>query len=293
MSERNKKTLSKLNNYQDKTIIITGAASGIGKELSSLFVKAGARVALFDINRDALEDTAEQLTNTYDRAVFTREVDVTDYNRFKEAVDEVADQIGPIHVFINNAGIGIVGDFIKHTVEEINAITSVNYLGMVYGSHIIVQHFFEQGNGHLVNVASGAGLQGFPRMSLYCGTKAGIITFSQALRFELKRRGIFISVALPSSTDTPMIMNELDGPDDAVPGILMAIPLCKTGQVARAIFNGIAKKKFMIFPTFGDKMALYTRNLAPWLLNFGISQVGFRSFKGKRKRLIKEYGLDK
>lgn len=293
MSERNKKTLSKLNNYQDKTIIITGAASGIGKELSSLFVKAGSRVALFDINRDALEDTAEQLTNTYDRAVFTREVDVTDYNRFKEAVDEVADQIGPIHVFINNAGIGIVGDFIKHTVEEINAITSVNYLGMVYGSHIIVPRFFEQGQGHLVNVASGAGLQGFPRMSLYCGTKAGIITFSEALRFELKRRGIFISVALPSSTDTPMIMNELDGPDDKVPGILMAIPLCKTDQVARAIFNGIAKKKFMIFPTFGDRMAAYTKNFAPWLLNFGISKVGFRSFEGKRKRLIKEYGLDK
>ncbi len=282
-------------NYQSnlKTVVITGAASGIGKELSSLFIAAGATVVLFDINRQNLETTANELTDEYNKKIYSMQVDVTDYDGFKQAVNEVVEKIGPVDIFINNAGIGISGEFIDNSAQEIDSITSVNYLGMVYGSHIILQHFRERGQGHLVNVASVAGFQGFPRMSLYCGTKAGIITFSQGIRFELKKLGIDISLALPSTTDTPMIMDKLDGPDEQMPGVLMAIPMCKKEDVALAIFNGIKKKKFMIFPTLIDRMTLFTRNFTPGLFSLGISVAGFMPFKWKRNRLAKQYDLDK
>jgi short-subunit dehydrogenase len=273
-------------------VVITGAASGIGKELASLFAAAGADTALLDVNGDLLEKSAAELAEAHGRKVWSRRADVTDYEAFRKAVEEVIADLGPIDVFVNNAGIGVTGEFVNNTVEDIDSITRVNYLGMVYGSHIILQHFYQQGYGHLVNVASGAGLQGFPRMSLYCGTKAGVVNFSQSIRYELKRRGIDLSLVLPSSTDTPMIMDELDAPDEKIPGILMAIPLCKTQDVARAAFNGIKKKKFIIFPTLPDRLALYARNFTPFITNLLISMVGFNSFKKKRERLIKEYDLD-
>jgi len=277
--------------FSKKVVVVTGAASGIGRALADCFMGRGARVAMFDLDGEALAAAAGELSERHGADAFTRVVDVTDYNAFKRAVDEAIDELGGVDVFVNNAGIGVVGDFDTNTAEEIERITKVNYLGMVYGSRIIVDHFYGKGGGHLVNVSSVAGLHGFPRMSLYCGTKAGVINFSESLRFEARRHGVEVSVALPSTTDTPMIMDKLDGPDDEIPGVLLAIPLCKTGPVAEAIVRGVEKKKFMIFPTPGDRLALLMRNKFPGLFNVFVSLVGFRSFRGRRDRIMKKYGI--
>jgi len=276
-----------------RKIIVTGAASGIGKAVSLLFAREGARLAMFDVDEDALAAASQEVGAANGGKVLARVVDVGDYRAFKAAVDEAVEEMGGLDVFINNAGIGIVGEFDRHTPEDIDAITRVNYLGMVYGSHIAVGHFYPQGHGHLVNVASGAGLQGFPRMSLYCGTKAGVVRFSEALRFECRKKGVHLSVALPSSTDTPMIMDRLDDPDESIPGILLAIPLCKTGKVARSIVDGVRRKRFMIFPTFLDRLAFYAKRFSPGLFELGISLAGFRSFRGRRERLMDKYGIRK
>lgn len=271
--------------FKGKITIITGAASGLGKELSSLFVKSGATVAMFDINKEALEIAAGDNAAAYGRTVYSKVVDVSKYDAFKKAVDETVEELGLPDIFINNAGIGVSGEFVSNTVEEINAITSVNYLGMIYGSRIILDHFYKQGYGHLVNMASVAGLVGFARMSLYCGAKFGILGFSQSIRHELKRHGIDISVALPSTTATPMILDKLDEDDDKIPGVLFAIPVCDPAEVAQAVFKGIMKKRFMIFPTPLDMGTYYLRNLMPWAFDIYNSLFGFRDFKKKREEL--------
>lgn len=285
--------MRKIADYSDKKVIITGGASGIGKEIAVQFAQSGAVVILFDIDAKSLEKSADELSNKYNCKVYSMEVDVSDYTQFEKSVTDVVSNLGTIDVFINNAGIGVNGDFITNTFEEIDNITSVNYLGTVYGSRIILEHFYNQGYGHLVNVASVAGLYGFPRMSLYCGVKFGIIGFSQAIRFELKRKGIHVSVALPSSTDTPMLMNKLDADDDSIPGMLLTIPLCSAKKIAGAIYKGINKKKFMIFPTMLDRGVLLLRNFSPGIFNFFISILGFKSFKRKRKRLISKYEMSR
>ncbi len=281
--------MKKRTQFSGKKIIITGSASGIGYALANGFAESGASVVLFDINKEKLEQSASTLSDTHQVKIYSKTVDVADFKAFKQSVDEVVDTLGPVDIFINNAGVGIVGEFSLNSAEEIDQITSINYLGMVYGSKIILEHFYNQGYGHLVNVASVAGLQGFPKMSLYCGAKFGIVGFSQSIRFELERKGIDISVALPSSTDTPMIIDRLDDHDDVVPGVLMAIPMCKTENVADAILKGIAKRKFMIFPTFQDKGTLFMHNYMPRLMDHFIRRVGFQSFTKKREKLIKAY----
>ncbi len=275
--------------FSGKKVIITGAASGIGKALAALFADLGATVILLDINSKAVENTAKDISDTYGCKTYSAEVNVSDFPRFKKTVDDIIDELGFIDIYINNAGVGVSGEFIDNTIEEINHITSVNYLGMIYGSKIILNHFYQQGYGHLVNIASVAGLQGFPKMSLYCGAKFGIIGFSQSIRFELKRKGIDISIALPSTADSPMITDRLDDPNARIPGILLAIPLCQVEKVATTIGRGIVKKKFMIFPTLTDRGALYMNRFLPGLFNLFINIVGFRTFKKKRERLIKKY----
>lgn len=285
--------MSILQYFSGKKVIITGAASGIGKHLAELFIEAGAVTALFDINEQSLHATAKAFAYKYNCKVFSSVVDVTDFNSFKKSVEDVIAEIGLIDIFINNAGVGVSGDFVNNSVEEINKITGVNYLGMIYGSKIILEHFYKQGYGHLVNMASVAGLQGYPRMSLYCATKSGIIGFSQGIRFELERHGIDISVGMPSTTDTPMILDKLDGADDAIPGILLAIPMCKVEDVAIALFKGIYKKKFMIFPTITDRGSLFVRNFLSVPFNMFIRAVGFKDYRNKRQKLLKEYGIQR
>ncbi len=275
--------------FSGKKVIITGAASGIGKGLAVLFAKLDATVVLLDINSDAVNSTAKEISDTYGCKAYSAEVDVSDFPQFKQSVDSIVEELGFIDIFINNAGVGVTGEFADNTIDEIDHITSVNYLGMIYGSKIILNHFYTQGYGHLVNVASVAGLQGFPRMSLYCAAKFGIIGFSQSLRFELKRKGIHISVALPSTTDSPMITDKLDEKDACVPGVLLAIPLCNVEKVSTTIVKGISKKKFMIFPTLTDRGALYMSRFLPGVFDLFIRIVGFRTFKKKRERLIKKY----
>jgi short-subunit dehydrogenase len=281
--------LKKNSSFAGKKIIITGSASGIGKALALEFANSGATVVLFDINGQALRKTADELANQFQCRVYSMEVDVSDYLAFEKAANLAINSVGLPDIFINNAGVGVSGEFVNNTKEEIDHITSVNYVGMVYGSRIIMEHFYQQGYGHLVNVASVAGLYGFPRMSLYCGTKFGIVGFTQAIRFEAQRHGIHVSLALPSVTDTPMIMDKIDEKD--IPGILMATPLCKTQDVAAGIFRGIRKKQRMIFPLPTDRGSLVLRNYAPKLFDMFIRAVGFRSFSKKREKIMRAHGL--
>ncbi|MEW5734624.1 MAG: SDR family NAD(P)-dependent oxidoreductase [Thermodesulfobacteriota bacterium] len=282
--------------FSGKNIVITGGASGIGKALARLFVEDGANVVLVDLNGPGVAKTAAELADSCGRKVWSLQADMGDYDAVCRAVSDCVSALETLDVFVNNAGIGVSGEFVQNTREEIDAITRVNYLGMVYGSHAACRRFTAQGFGHLVNVASVAGLYGFPKMSLYCGTKAGIVVFSQALRFEMKRKGIHVSVALPSTTDTPMILDKMDlaeGEEDPAPGILMAIPMCRTDAVAAAIFAGIAKRKFFIFPTLTDRGTLFLRNFASPAFNAFISAVGFKTFEKKRRKLCRQRDAQK
>ncbi|MEW6079609.1 MAG: SDR family oxidoreductase [Thermodesulfobacteriota bacterium] len=279
-----------MRNFIDKKVVITGAASGIGRALADRFARAGAKVIMMDINGPLLKKASDEIAEAHGREVFSLTADVTDFDAFGTAVRKVIDELGFIDVFINNAGLGISGEFVRNTRAEIDRITAVNYLGMVYGSRIILEHFYRQGYGHLVNVASVAGLQGFPRMSLYCGTKCGIVGFTQAVRFEAERAGIHVSLALPSTTATPLILEKMDLPDDEIPGVLLAIPVCRVETVAEAIFNGISRRCFMIFPTLTDRGTLFMRSFMPGVFNLFIRLVGFRSFRRKRERLMRQQG---
>jgi short-subunit dehydrogenase len=277
--------------FAGKKVIITGGASGIGLALANLFAASQATLLLLDINGEKVATVAAEMAARFQTSVYARALDVGNFASFKSVIDEMALELGQIDIFINNAGIGVSGELYHNSLAEIQAITQVNYLGVVYGSKIILDHFYAQGFGQLVNIASVGGLQGFPLMSLYCGTKFGVIGFSQAIRFELERHGIAVSVVMPSTTDTAMVSGKLatTGQETVVPGMLMAIPTCRVEDVAQKIFHGIRKRTFLIFPSWAERGAYYLRSWAPWLFDILIRQLGFRSFAKKKARLIRNY----
>ncbi|MBU2490841.1 MAG: SDR family NAD(P)-dependent oxidoreductase [Proteobacteria bacterium] len=277
--------------YPGKKVFITGGASGIGRALALEMAGHGASVVLADVNAPLLEETAAEIASATGRRVFSIPLDVTDYEAFREAVDRAEESLGFLDVFVNNAGIGVAGELTAIDPADIRRITGVNWLGVVYGCRIACERFAARGCGHVVNVASVAGLQGFPKMSLYCGTKAGVVGFSQALRFEMERKGVKVSLALPSTTDTPMILDELASGKADAPGILLAIPMCRACDVAVAVAEGVAQGRFYIFPTMTDRMTLTMRSWLPGAFNAFIRAVGFREFSGRKKKIREKYNL--
>jgi NADP-dependent 3-hydroxy acid dehydrogenase YdfG len=180
---------------------ITGAARGIGRATAAAFLREGMKVAIGDLDYDTAQQTAAELGH----GTVAFELDVTQRASVKAFLDGVEEQLGPIDVLVNNAGIMQVG----HTLwEEDDATTQrmieINVNGVMYGVKEIVPRMLARGRGHVVNIASTAGKGGFPGGGTYCGTKHFVVGMSEALRAELRGTGIEVSCVMPVVVNTEL-----------------------------------------------------------------------------------------
>ena len=177
--------------------VITGAGSGIGAATARRFARKGAQVIAVDIDLESARRTAEDCGGE------ARRCDVAD----REAVSALADELGPVGVLVNNAGVGLVGNFLDATPEDWDWLRGVNLDGVVYGCHAFGRAMVERGRGHVVNVASGAGYLPHQTLTGYCATKAAVIMLSQCLRADWAPRGVGVSAICPGVIDTPIASN--------------------------------------------------------------------------------------
>lgn len=157
--------------FDDKVVLITGAAGGIAVEAAKAFAKEGAKLALVDLKKDALEKAAESI-EAKDKLLLT--ANVAKENEVKEYVEKTKDHFGHIDVFINNAGIN--GDFVpitEQTEENFRNVLDVNTMGVFFGLKYVLAVMKEQKSGAVVNTASNGGLLGAPGMSAYVASKHG------------------------------------------------------------------------------------------------------------------------
>jgi NADP-dependent 3-hydroxy acid dehydrogenase YdfG len=180
---------------------ITGAARGIGRATAEAFLREGMKVAIGDLDVETARRTAEELG----RGTIALPLNVTERDSVRAFVEATEEQLGPIDVFVNNAGIMQIG----HVVwEEDDATTQrqidININGVMYGIKEVVPRMLARGRGHIVNVASTAGKGGFPGGATYCGTKHYVVGVSEALRAELRDRGVDVSVVMPVVVKTEL-----------------------------------------------------------------------------------------
>lgn len=183
----------------DKVVVITGGARGIGFETATQLFQAGAKIAIGDIDGDAVGKAAADL------GVEGIEVDVTSRASFKAFLDEVESRLGPIDVLVNNAGIMPVGPFLSYDDTIIRRTFDIDVVGVILGSQLAAERMVARGGGHIVNIASTAGRIPTPGLTIYNGAKAAVIEFSEALGAELEPDGVKVSSILPTFTRTALI----------------------------------------------------------------------------------------
>ena len=193
-----------MDNIRGKTIAITGAARGIGFATARALLQRGARVVIGD--RDvALEESAvAQLSKL--GPVSGYPLDVSDPESFATFLDKArADGGGHIDVLINNAGVMPVGPFLDHSEQAIRTAIEVNFYGVVTGCRLVLPEMIRRRSGHIVNIASMAGMLAVPGQALYAGTKFAVVGLSTGLADEYAPQGVEVSAVLPTFTNTELI----------------------------------------------------------------------------------------
>jgi short-subunit dehydrogenase len=217
----------------NKVIVITGGARGIGLATATVLQGLGAAVAIGDVDRSAVREAGSRLG-----LKVGRRLDVTDPRSFADFLDHVEDQLGPIDVLVNNAGVIAVGS----AVDEADAITKrvldVNIYGVIVGTKLGAKRMLPRGHGHVVNVASLASVLAAEGIATYCATKHAVLGYTDSVRLENRGCGVHFSAILPTLVNTEMIAGVGHGR-----GIRNAEP----EDVARAIAGVIAKPKPRVF----------------------------------------------
>ncbi|WP_374449016.1 SDR family NAD(P)-dependent oxidoreductase [Stella sp.] len=193
-----------------RRVLVTGAASGIGRATAELFVAEGARVALADRDRARLETVAGALGP----AALAVPCDVADPASVGDAVAAAAAGLGGLDGVVNSAGITIFGHFETMPAADWSAQLAINLTGPFHVCRAAVPHLKAAGGGTIVNIASGAGLRPLAEASAYCTTKAGLIMFGKALAIDLAPAGIRVNAVCPGIVDTPMVAALLDREPD-------------------------------------------------------------------------------
>jgi NAD(P)-dependent dehydrogenase (short-subunit alcohol dehydrogenase family) len=170
----------------NKTAFITGAGSGIGEETARLFARQGARVVVADVNLEA----AEKVVGEIGEAAAARRVDVTNSDEVREAMQWAAREFGGLHVLVNNAGIGLVGNVEETSEEDFERLMRVNVTGVFLGCKHAVPLMLEQGGGNIINIGSVAGLVAIERRFAYSATKGAVVALSRQLAMDYVAKGI-------------------------------------------------------------------------------------------------------
>ncbi len=251
-----------MNIFENKIVIVTGGASGIGRALGKQLAARKAQLILADINTKLLEETANGIAKAGGRVKPVR-LDVTDFMAVKKLVDDTATEYGRLDYIFNNAGIAVFGEARDFSYEDWRKVIDTDLYGVVNGVAAAYPVMVKQGFGHIVNTASGAGLVPMPAEVSYATSKFGVVGLSNALRMEGEALGVRVSVACPGFVATPIFetTKHLKLDRDKVMKILPKG--ISADECARAILSGVERNQATIVVTTLAKVLWWIHRISP------------------------------
>jgi NAD(P)-dependent dehydrogenase (short-subunit alcohol dehydrogenase family) len=226
--------------FAEHNVIVTGASSGIGRNVALMFAGQGARVALFARRRHLLLDVAREI-HCVGGVALPIVCDVIDPIRVAEAVDEVANTFGGVDILVNSSGILIPALFSEARLDDLRRMMEVNFFGALHAIHAALPIMLRAGRGNIVNISSIAGRRGGMTLSGYSASKFALIGFTESLRVELFGTGISASLVVPASVDTEMLDNSEWQSRSWAVGNLKMPPEWVTWGVIAAVTLGLAE----------------------------------------------------
>jgi NAD(P)-dependent dehydrogenase (short-subunit alcohol dehydrogenase family) len=242
-----------------KVVAITGGARGIGLATATVLNGLGAMVAIGDIDESAANEAGERMG-----LHVCRRLDVTDRQSFSDFLDIVENQLGPLDVLVNNAGVIAVGS----AVEEPDAVTrrllDVNVYGVIQGTKLAAQRMLPRGCGHIINIASLGAVRPTEGIATYCATKHAVLGYTDTIRLENRRSGVRFSAIMPTLTNTEMV---------AGIGHARGFKNVEPQDVARAVVEVIAKPKSRVFVPRSIGVAESAISLMPQPVSDAIARI--------------------
>lgn len=221
-------------------VFITGAASGVGWCLTQAFVREGYQVVATDIDFAGLKARIQEQSWSA-KQIYMRKLDVSDPDQWQAVWASVRERWGQVDVLLNAAGFLKPGYIAKVSSVDIDRHIDINVKGLMYGSQLAASTMSKQGAGHIINIASLAGVAPIPGIALYSASKFAVRGFTLALAQELKPSGVHVSVICPDAIETPMLTLQ-EGYEEAA----LTFSGSKTltvDDIADAVFNKVLKKK--------------------------------------------------
>lgn len=241
-----------------KTVIITGASSGIGAATARVFASSGARLVLAARNAAALEQLARELPGS-PLAVPT---DVTDRGAVEALVATTVAKWGSVDILVNNAGIGLAAPVAQIAPADFERVFAANLLGPLFAMQAVLPHMQAAGRGQIINVSSVAAARALPYGGGYAASKAALDRLGEALRTELLGSGVVVTTVRPGTTSTPFREHRLGGGSDQRAFNGRGVP---PEAVARAILRAARREPLVAYVTLADRLTLLAAALLPGL----------------------------
>ncbi|RMG12802.1 MAG: SDR family NAD(P)-dependent oxidoreductase [Planctomycetota bacterium] len=251
--------------FADRTAIVTGAASGIGRALAEALARAGASVVLADLDAAGAAAVAARLVGEGLRARAAA-LDVASAPAVRELVEDTAKSAGRLDYLFNNAGVGLVGEAHELAPAEWERVLDVNLRGVLHGVLAAYPLMVRQGWGHIVNTASLAGLAPSPHLTAYAASKHAVVGLSTSLRAEARAHGVRVSVACPGYVRTGIVeRTRMVNADRARAAAEVAWLGLSPEACARAILRGIRRNRGVIVVGGHARLVAALARWAPWL----------------------------
>lgn len=204
--ELRQKTLNSLT-MDNKVIVVTGAAGGIGLGTAKLFASMGGKVAILDIQDEIGEREASQIRAKGGQAIYVN-CDVTSAESCEQAINKVVDNFGGINVLFNNAGVAIRKNAVELSLKEWDLAMNVTLRGIYLVSHYAIPHMVKAGGGSIINSGSGWSLKGGGDAVSYCAAKGGAWNMTRAMAIDHGKDNIRVNCVCPGDVDTAMLRSE-------------------------------------------------------------------------------------
>lgn len=244
--------------HPKKTVLITGATSGIGYELAKLFARDGYHLVLVARDQQALERVAGEMARGYTAGAKLIAKDLSLPLSAEEIFTEVQRNGIIVDVLVNNAGFGMLGPFAQTDLERELAMMQVHMVSLTHLTKLCLKGMLERREGKILNVASTAAFQPGPLMAVYYASKSYVLSFSEALANEARGSGVTVSVLCPGPTRTAFLHRAGMNPSQMFDRMAM-----DAGSVAASAYKGLARGQTVIIPGFMNRVFAFTVRIAP------------------------------
>jgi len=268
---------------QQKRIFITGGASGLGRAIAFKYAQQGYKVCIGDINEERGQETVTALEALGCEVLYFH-CDTTKMKDLISVKDQLIQHWGGVDVVVNNAGVaGTAGPIDDVSMSDWDWVLNINLLGVVRGCKVFTPLFKAQKSGYFINISSAAGLMNAPLMSSYNASKAGVISLSETLRFELERFGIGISVVCPAFFKTNLtetMKSTIDGVTQRIASVMESSKVT-ADDVANMIFESMTNNKFWVITHKPERKLWLLKRYVPFQFQRMMKKQMNRLFKAK------------